>query len=257
LSTRGWRLGLAVLALAPLARANDAPPYRPVEGRTFESVLPVEPGVTSVSVAGFALRATAVTNGEFLAFVTQRPEWRRGSVARLFADGAYLAHWAGPLTLGEGALPDQPVTQVSWFAARAYCEHERARLPTWYEWELAAAADPTRGDARADPAWRQHILDWYGRPASAPLAPVGKDVADLHGIHDLAAGVWEWVDDFGALMVSNDNREQGDPDLARFCGAGALSMKDREHYAVLMRIAMLSALHADYTTRSLGFRCAR
>jgi formylglycine-generating enzyme required for sulfatase activity len=43
----------------------------------------------------------------------------------------------------------------------------------------------------------------------------------------------------------------------RFCGAGALSMDDRENYAVLMRVAMLSALEGRDTTRNLGFRCAR
>lgn len=258
----GW-LGVAALALAgvgagaPQSRAEDAPKYQPIEGRSFESVLPLAPGVASVRVAGFALRATPVTNRAFLSFVTRHPEWRRGAVAKLFADESYLAHWAGPLSLGESASPDQPVTRVSWFAARAYCEDEGARLPTWYEWELAAAADATRADARGDPAWRQRMLDWYARPGTAPLPDVGQDAADLHGLHDLAAGVWEWVEDFGALLVSVDDREQGDPDLARFCGAGALSMKDREHYAVLMRIAMLSALKAADTGANLGFRCAR
>jgi len=46
-------------------------------------------------------------------------------------------------------------------------------------------------------------------------------------------------------------------DRARFCGEGALSTADREHYAVLMRIAFLSSLEAAYTTASLGFRCAQ
>ena len=50
---------------------------------------------------------------------------------------------------------------------------------------------------------------------------------------------------------------QLDPDLLQFCGAGALSTDDRENYAVLMRIAMLSALEADDTTGNVGFRCAR
>lgn len=249
-------LGMLALGAAATSAAGT-PSYRPIEGRAFESVLPPEPGASSVTIRSFALRATPVTNGEMLAFVTRHPEWRRGSVARLFADGGYLAHWSGPLTLGDAVLADQPVTSVSWFAARAYCEDEHARLPTWHEWELAAAADATRADARSDPAWRQRMLDWYARPGGGPLPRVGQDAADVHGIHDLAAGVWEWVEDFGALMVSNDDREQGDPDLARFCGAGALSMKDRDHYAVLMRIAMLSALRADHTTRNLGFRCAR
>ena len=73
----------------------------------------------------------------------------------------------------------------------------------------------------------------------------------MHGV------VWEWVEDFGAMMVSGDNREQGDPDLMKFCGAGAMTMEQKENYAVLMRIAMLSSLKASYTTANLGFRCAR
>jgi formylglycine-generating enzyme required for sulfatase activity len=34
-------------------------------------------------------------------------------------------------------------------------------------------------------------------------------------------------------------------------------MDDRENYAVLMRVAMLSSLEARDTTSSLGFRCAK
>lgn len=73
---------------------------------------------------------------------------------------------------------------------------------------------------------------------------------DLHGL------VWEWVDDFNALIVSGDSRDQGDPDKLKFFGAGALSLKDRENYAVLMRVAFLSSLEARSTAHSLGFRCA-
>ena len=39
--------------------------------------------------------------------------------------------------------------------------------------------------------------------------------------------------------------------------SGPIAMDDRENYAVLMRIAMLSSLAADNVTSSLGFRCAR
>ncbi len=74
---------------------------------------------------------------------------------------------------------------------------------------------------------------------------------DVHGL------VWEWTDDFSSLLVSGDNRNQGDADKAKFCGAGALSMDDRENYAVLMRVAMLSSLEGSDATANLGFRCAR
>jgi len=76
-------------------------------------------------------------------------------------------------------------------------------------------------------------------------------VQDLHGL------VWEWTDDFSSLLVAGDNRDQGDPDKKQFCGAGALSMDDRDNYAVLMRVAMLSSLEARDATTNLGFRCAR
>jgi len=69
--------------------------------------------------------------------------------------------------------------------------------------------------------------------------------------------VWEWVDDFNALFIAGDSRTQGDPDLLKFCGAGAISVIDRDSYAVLMRIALLSSLAAADSTGNLGFRCAR
>ena len=42
----------------------------------------------------------------------------------------------------------------------------------------------------------------------------------------------------------------------RFCGAGALTMEQKENYATLMRIAMLSSMQARYTSSAMGFRCA-
>jgi formylglycine-generating enzyme len=149
------------------------------------------------------------------------------------------------------------VVEVSWFAAQAYCASMQARLTTWSEWEYAAAADAHRADARDDPAWRERILAWYSVPSGQALPAVGQSAADVHGVQDLHGLVWEWVDDYAAMLVTGDSRDQGDPDQMRFCGAGALSMDDRENYAVLMRVAMLSALEGHDTTRNLGFRCAR
>jgi len=67
----------------------------------------------------------------------------------------------------------------------------------------------------------------------------------------------EWVDDYNALFIAGDSRTQGDPDILKFCGAGAINVIDRDSYAVLMRIALLSSLNAADTTSTLGFRCAR
>jgi len=246
---------LCLLALFASATAAAAD-YVSVSGGKFSSVLPAEEASPDIVVAPFALRSVPVSNAEFLAFVSSHPEWRRDHVPTVFAEARYLSHWQAGDELGPAALADQPVTQVSWFAAQAYCESEGARLPTWNEWEFAAAADATRADARGDPAWREAILLWYSQPSGKSLASIG-GAPNLYGVRDLHGLVWEWVDDFNALLVASDSRDQGDPDRLQFCGAGALNLRDRDNYAVLMRIAMLSSLKAADTTANLGFRCAK
>ena len=250
------RAGLLFVLGLTLALPAVAADYVALPGGRFTSVLPADGKTAAAQVAPFRLRTALVTNAEFLVFVKTHPAWRRDRVASILADARYLTHWSGADVLGEQVLPRQPVTRVSWFAAQAYCESEQARLPSWYEWEFAAAADATRRDARADPAWRESILGWYSRPSTAALPQVG-GAANVYGVRDINGLVWEWVDDFNALMVASDSREQGDPDLLKFCGAGAISMQEKENYAVLMRIAMLSALKAADTTNNMGFRCVK
>ena len=246
---------LLCLLPAAVAIAAGGTAWVKLPGGSFRSALKYEDART-VKVAPFELQKRPVTNGEFLAFVKSHPQWRRDKVASVLAEKRYLSHWAGPDKLGD-ALPGQPVVQVSWFAASAYCEAQGGRLPTWSEWEYAAAADETRRDARSDPAWRERILAWYSKPSSAALPRAGLQAPNAWGVQDMHGLVWEWTDDFSSLLVSGDNRMQGDADKFKFCGAGALSMDDRENYAVLMRVAMLSSLEAQGTTANLGFRCAR
>jgi formylglycine-generating enzyme required for sulfatase activity len=250
---------VVAIALAACAAAAQAAEYVPLPGGRFESVLPqgsVPTASTPVDIAPFAMRATPVTAAEYAAFVAAHPQWQRGRAASVLADARYLSKWATPLQPGAAVPANSPVTDVSWFAAGAFCEAEGARLPTWLEWEYAAAADATRTDARRDPAWQQRILSWYEQPSPAVLPAVG-GAANAYGVRDLHGVVWEWVEDFNALFIAGDSRTQGDPDKLKFCGAGALNIIDRDSYAVLMRIALLSSLNAADSTSTLGFRCVR
>lgn len=235
----------ALLLCGAAARADN--PYLPVGGNArFQSALQGDKA-TSVEVRPFRMQRHPVTNGEFGDFVAAHPEWRRGAAAPVFVDADYLTQWQAPAE--PGAATDQPVTRVSWFAAEAYCEAQDARLPTWYEWELAAAADAQRGDARADPAWRQAILDWYARPAGREPGAVEQSPANFYGLRDLHGLIWEWVQDANSLMSADE--------AAKFCGSGALNLQQKENFAVLMRVATLSSLRPANSMRSLGFRCVR
>jgi len=247
---------LACLLSCAVANAA-AQEYVALPGGAFRSALRYEDAKNGVRIAPFQLMRRPVTNAQFLAFVKANPQWQRDRVAGVLAEPRYLSHWQGPTQLGTQAQPGQPVTWVSWFAASAYCEAQGARLPDWNEWEYAAAADETRRDARNDPVWRERILAWYARPSNAALPRTGLQTPNVYGVQDLHGLVWEWTGDYSALLVSADNRNQGDADKEKFCGAGALSMDDRENYAVLMRVAMLSSLEGANATANLGFRCAR
>jgi formylglycine-generating enzyme len=250
------RISIVIGALLTVMSAHAASDYVSIPSGKINSVLANDADTGPAAVGAFAMRTTPVTNGEYLAFVKAHRQWQRARAPATFADGTYLHTWRSALQLAASVNAEQPVTNVSWFAAEAFCESENARLPTWLEWEYVAAADETVSDARSNPLWRARILSWYSQSSNQPLAGVG-GVANIFGVRDTHGLIWEWVDDFNALLVSADSRNQGDPDKLQFCGAGAISLKDRDNYAVLMRIALLSSLSATSTTNNLGFRCVR
>jgi len=164
-----------VVAYACVGLAAAQPAYVQVPAGTLNSVLASDAErSTPTAVAAFAMRVSPVTQGEFLAFVQQHPQWRRDQIARTFADANYLQQWPGAAGLADAAAAAQPVTQVSWFAAQAFCEAENARLPTWLEWEYVAAADATRTDARGDSAWLARQCLCRARPARPGLGMGGR-----------------------------------------------------------------------------------
>ena len=142
-----------------------------------------------VLLAPYALGSRAVTNGEYLEFVTdrgyQRPElwlsdgWRtaqeRGWRAPLYwddEDGSWSVY-----TLG-GVIPvirHAPVAHVSYYEADAYARWRGARLPTEQEWEHAAGDEAAAGTL---------LDDAPHEPAPAPRG---------EGIVQMTGDVWEWT----------------------------------------------------------------
>ena len=214
-----------------------------------------EKDAKEMPVAAFHLDVRPVTNGEFVTFVCENPNWQRSRVPRLFADEGYLAHWAGDADLGN-ARAEQPVTNVSWFAAKAFAAAQGKRLPTTAEWEVAAAAGFTLGDGAKDKEFQQAIANWYGTPTPLVMPDAGGGRENIFGVRDLHGLVWEWTSDFNRALVTGDAR--GDTGLERqlFCGAGSLGASDRENYPAFMRFGFRSSLRAGYTVHNLGFRCA-
>lgn len=248
-------VGTCTLAAAqpPGMRRVPAGSYLPLYASPKSAGQPNAPQLR-VAVSAFDMDQHAVTNGEYLRFVTANPQWRKSKVKRLFADESYLRHWKGDLDPGPDAPTDSPVVYVSWFAARAYLASAGKQLPTVHQWEYAAAASESSRDASREPRFLERLRLWYGRPTPSPMPAVGSSFRNIYGLTDLHGLIWEWTVDFNSALVTGESRADSTLDRQRFCGAGAWAASDFEDYAAFMRYAFRSSLEARYTVGNLGFR---
>jgi ergothioneine biosynthesis protein EgtB len=161
----------------------------PGDGFAFDNEGPVH----RAFVAPFELASRPVTHGEFAAFVADGGYRRPELWLSLGWDTVVARGWRAPLYWIERDAgrfstftlhgmadidPHTPVTHVSYFEADAYARWAGVRLPTEYEWELAARDAPIEGNFAESGAL--HPL-----PLSDP--PQSGVPAQLYG------DVWEWT----------------------------------------------------------------
>lgn len=153
----GWTTGAAATPLAWTSLEGGINEFGADGcGFAFDNELPRN----RQHVAPFAIASRPVTNGEYLRFVEddgyRRPEfWLSDGWTAVRTQG-----WEAPLywrrmdgcwhefTLRglQGLDPARPAVHISQFEADAYARWAGARLPTEFEWEVAAAALPVHGN---------------------------------------------------------------------------------------------------------------
>jgi formylglycine-generating enzyme required for sulfatase activity len=202
------------------------------------------------AVNAFFLDKYPVTNSEYMQFVAKNPKWKKGNLTSLYADNGYLALVKFDEVIKKEA---SPITYVSWFAAKAFCESQKKRLPTTDEWEYAASIPP-RNENKGD--IQKKIMQWYSEKKPDEIGAIGRYQNRL-GVFDMHGLIWEWVYDFNSASVTGDSRADSDIERDLFCGAGAIKANDFADYAAYMRFGYRSSLKGNYTAKYLGFRCAR
>jgi len=220
--------------------------YIPLYGKDSETV----------KIDDFLMDVYPVTNKEYVAFVKKYSKWQKSKVIKLFADGGYLRDWKSDTILGENQKENSPVTQVSWFAAKEYCECQGKRLPTVDEWEYVAMANKTMPDARKQKEYNAFILSWYEKPKTFNQT-IGSTFKNYWKVFDLHGLVWEWTSDFNSVLITGESRKDVDTDSNLFCGSAAVNATDLMNYAAFMRYAIRGSLKAKYTMKNLGFRCVK
>lgn len=241
-------LQLAVVLVIAGAPRVETPRVALPAGR-FAPLVGLDRGQVDLPVAAFSIDVRPVTRQQFETFLEGHREWRRDRASKQLTDERYLASF-------QKLAPTNPAVEVSYFAARAYCQWANGRLPTTLEWEYAAAADETERDASKSQLHAKRILDWYSKTFSfADLNGAGSP-RNVYGVEALHGLVWEWTDDFNGQFAASDSRSESGADQNFTCGSGSLGSNRREEYAAFIRYALRQSLSPRDALPNLGFRCA-
>ncbi|MEZ4631699.1 MAG: formylglycine-generating enzyme family protein [Deinococcales bacterium] len=169
---------------------------------------------------------------------------------------------------------DQPVNNISWVQAKAYCEWREARLPTEVEWEYAARGpdnlrfpwgnslqgneanhcDSTCGNESFSANLTYKNLnhnDGYAGTSPVKSYENGKSWV---GAYDIAGNLWEWTSSkyHHYPYLPDDGREEDIGSDSRVLRGGSFNSADEK-----LRTTGRFARDPMEIDDVIGFRCAR
>lgn len=176
------------------------------------------------------------------------------------ADPASRFIYDGKVFTAVPGYENHPMTNVSWFGARAYCNYYNYRLPLELEWEKAARGSE---DSRPFP-WGEEIGSGYANFYSSRdlfedmssfgsrTSPVGfyngqtydgfqtYKSTSPYGLYDMAGNVCQWTADITEGLHD------------RFLRGGS-----KDTYKMDLRIWVRNSAPPFYFSPGVGFRCVR
>lgn len=173
------------------------------------------------------------------------------------------ANYLFPFGKGGDAAPmDHPVTQVSWNDANAYAKWKNKRLPTQWEWELAAQNNDSQytwgdklivnGSYKAN-TW-QGSFPYYNTvdDGYAFTSPVGAFGENAKGLTDMGGNVWQWCQD---EIDPTPQEARLDPGKRRVLRGGSFLCDPQVCHG--FRVQGKASSTAESAMAHIGFRCAK
>ena len=153
-----------------------------------------------VTIDDFYIGKYEITNQQYCVFLNEKSNqvengspWIstfRNSCRISFSDGKFYP---------KPGFETNPVTEITWYGANAYCEWAGGRLPTEAEWEYAA----TGGNTVADTNFFKYAgsdtinkVAWHVRNSNRRTHPVGEKEPNQIGLFDMSGNAREWCLDW-------------------------------------------------------------
>jgi len=175
------------------------------------------------------------------------------------ADAALRLGFDGSTFTAKSTWELHPMTLVSWFGARAYCDYYGWRLPTELEWEKAARGTDGRPFPWGDEIARENANFYASRDPFEEMRALGSrttpvgfydgsqygdyitlDSPSPYGLYDMAGNVWQWTGDVYELQHY------------RYLRGGS-----KDTYEMDLRVWVRNSATPTYISPGVGFRCAR
>ena len=223
--------------------------------------------VHMVNLDAFYIDVHEVTNTQYRQFV-ESTGYSSPNGTGYTAEYGVLDYNYQPWLDPEFNQPEQPVTNVTWFDAAAYCRWKGKRLPTEAEWEKAALGnsagikypwgDDEPGNRSANFSDINTTFEWRSSSVNDGFvftSPVKSFEPNGYGLFDMAGNVWEWCADWYdvSYYVESDAKNPKGPEIGerRVLRGGAWYRASH-----CLRTAERVSDYPDNSLNVVGFRCA-
>ncbi|MFH1006688.1 MAG: SUMF1/EgtB/PvdO family nonheme iron enzyme [Candidatus Latescibacterota bacterium] len=219
--------------------------------------------VHTVYVDAFYMDVYEVTNAQYCVFLNDQGNQTEGGDPWLDIGSSYcLITQSGDQFVPESGYEDHPVSEVTWYGARAYAEWTGGRLPTEAEWEYAARGGLEGKRYPWGDTMGHDDANYYGtggRDQWNRTSPTGSFSPNGYGLYDMAGNVWEWCNDwYDGGYYSNSpgsNPTGANTGTYRVLRGGSWFVN-----ALHLRCAYRSSFYYSdplFSVLSIGFRCVR